>query len=252
MKFLPYLLVNVVLVAGGIVVYDQLRDHAPAPVYGDAGGLSAQDLARLDARYLDKGGNEPGLRATGVDERLLARIAALEAKVGAALPEGPAAADPEAGPSAPVRPLASPDPAVPVAEPTDAEVARFRRLMERAEEARREERERERLAGFLERLEVNLNADQQEKLLATTRTYRRKWGETMRTVFSTVRERGGDREGARDAARQAMDGLRQEFTVEIQEYLSVGDAQKITENINQLVRGGFMGRGGPRPGIDGR
>ncbi len=133
----------------------------------------------------------------------------------------------------------------PVVEETggDEELARFRRLMKRAEDARRQEREERRITDMLERLEIKLTPAQKTKLMASMQSFRTKMGETMRKAFQ-----GG---GGREAAREAMDGLRQEFTVELQEYMSVGDVQKITDNSSGLLRG-FGGFGGGRRGSGGR
>lgn len=249
MKILPILLINAVMVGGGIVIYDQLQDDAPAPTYQESSGLTDDVLARLDERYLGQdSGGEPLLQATGTDPRLLARLDALEKRLAMrAAPSKSAPAEETAEDSN--SPLARPEVAMDGVEPSDEEVERFRKIQQRADELRRAEQERERLTRFLDRIEVDLTEEEQDKLLATQRSYRRKFGEKMREIWQS----GDDREVMRESMRTLGETMREEVSVEIQEYLSVGDAQKITENLNQLVRGfgGRGGRGGP-PGRGGR
>ena len=252
MKIMPVLLMNLALVVGGIVIYDQLRAEAPSTTY-EAGGIDSVTVANMTDRIRALEDRSPGLKATGLDPNLLARLERLEAKLAIPLPAAPRgeAAGEEPGATTTEGGFALPD----LAEgekPADADVQRFRRMMDAAEELRREERERERLLAQLKDLDITLNPQQTEKLVEATRAYREKIGEVWRNAFQTPRAQEGDREAAREAARVGMETLREEFAVTINKFLPSGDAQKIVENLGRVGGRGFGnmpgGPGGPATG----
>ena len=237
MKLLPILLLNVVTVAGGLAVYDQMRSDGPAATEEalSADFVTQDELSRALKRV---GQSAPMLSATGGESRLAERVAELESRLSA--------------PPAPVRaaPAASEDDAPPVAggmaspviagdEPTAEEVARMRKVMAKAEAQRRAEREIERLDRTLERLEITLNPSQKTKVIAAQAGYRSKIGNVWRSAFAG----GGTREESMDTARKAMEGLRQELTTELTEFMPSGDAQKLSEGMGGMG-GGFGGRRG--------
>lgn len=249
MKLLPILLMNVALVGGGIFVYDQMREEGPATTY-ESSGADHVEIAGLADRVAALEGRTPGLRATGVDAGILARIEALESKSAVRAPdaassgsagETPSTAGTDGGMAMPTL-----DDGV---EPTADEVQRFRKMMEAAERMRREERERDRLLAQLKELEISLNPKQTEQLMSATRDYRSKIGDVWRKSFSGAREPGADREAMREQARQGMETLKEEFAVTINKFIPSGDAQKIVENI---ARVGGRGFGGMAPGRRGR
>lgn len=243
MKLMPYFLVSVLTAGVAVAAYDQLKADGPAGTTIEAGGLDSTDLAVLESRLMDRlGQGQPGLAVASPDARILRRLEALEARQGARpVPEPEPDAPASEGDQDP-EPFMRPEVAGDDVEPTDDEVRRFRKYMERAEQMRRDERELQRNDELLARLEINLDAGQKKKLFAAQRTYRRKIGEAWRTA---MRENGGRDGGGREAARGAMDVLREEFTTELTKFMSIGDAQKISEN-GAGMRGfnAFRGRDG--------
>jgi len=249
MKLMPILLMNVALIAGGIVVYDHLRGEGPATTYeAGGGGMDSVTVANLTDRIRALEDRTPGLRATGIDPNLLARLERLESKLSIPSPAAAsdeAAVEDSAASGGTEGGLALPD----VAEgeqPSSEDVKRFRRMLDAAEEQRRDERERERLLAQLKEMDVTLNAQQTEKLVDATRTYRGKIGEVWRNAFQGARGQDADRDAARETARQGMEALREEFAVTINKFLPSGDAQKIVENLARIGGRGFGGMvGGP-------
>lgn len=151
-------LLQVVLVAGGILVYDALRDDpAPASTSDLSPEPAAPSAGKEDARVA-------ALRESL--DRLAARVASLEAaRVPVpALPRREEAPDPAPSPVAP-RPR-PPPPVVPhVGEITAEELARFRALQDAAARQRAAEALRASLAAGLATLPVRLSADQQGAVL---------------------------------------------------------------------------------------
>lgn len=241
MKMLPILLINVALVGGGIIIYDQLRSDAPHATY-DSGGMDGEMLADLESRLarLEARPGAPMLRASGGDA-LAQRLEALEARF-AAVPPPPRAdgSEPEADARPPLeRPeMASADGE---AQPSNDELRWFRRMREADEQSRRTEREREQLTRMLENLEINLNDEQTDKLLVAQRDMRSKMGEMWRGI-----RRGPDvdREQVRQEMTQKMETIREEFSVNINKFLPTGDAAKIVESSNRMGRSAWMGAGG--------
>jgi hypothetical protein len=244
MKLLPILLMNVALVGGGIVIYDQMREDAPATTYA-AGGIDHVDVAGLSERIAALEGRAPGLRATGIDAGLLARLETLESKLAVRAPAD-SGGDVDDTPSAPGT---DGDMAMPKlddgVEPSTDEVRRFRKMMEAAEQLRRDERERDRLLAQLKELEVTLNPKQTDQLISATRDYRSKIGDVWRKSFSGARDAGADREAMREQARQGMETLKEEFAVTINKFIPAGDAQKIVENMGRVGGRGFGAMSAP-------
>ncbi|MDJ0523162.1 MAG: hypothetical protein QNJ90_13920 [Planctomycetota bacterium] len=241
MKLLPILLINAVLVGGGIVIYDQLRDEGPATSY-EASGVDPVEVQNLRDRIAALEGRTPGLKATGIDSNLLARLEKLEGRLASREPMRSSAPDQPSSSGSTDGGMAMPELAE-GEEPAREDVQRFRRMMEAAEQLRREERERERLLASLKDLEITLSEKQTDQLMTATRDYRRKIGEMWRTAFSGARGPDGDREAAREKARQGMESLREDFAVTINKFIPSGDAQKIVENIGRVGGRGFGGMG---------
>ena len=255
MKMLPILLINVALVGGGIVIYDQLRGDAPHATYDtvSADNVQLSDLASRLAR-LEENAGAPMLRASGGDG-LAKRIEMLEQRLADGPPpprgDAPASADGEERP-----PLARPE--IPVGDGEDAQAADeelrwFRRMRDADDLARREEREREQLTRMLASLEISLNPEQTDKLLVAQRDMRTKMGEIWRGV---PRGPDVDREQLRQEMGQKMETIRDEYAVTINKFIPAGDAAKIVESSNRMGRG-FMADGavsapGASPGRRGR
>lgn len=234
MKILPLLLVNLAMVGGGIAAYDHWQGEDSTSSQIGVPAVDSVDLAALEARLVARfGAGQAGLSASGIDPRVLGRLEALEGRIASAPPPGSSnRPEPAAGTEGPAPDdgLASPEGTQDTGpEPSETEVRRFRRLMERAEQLRRDEREMERVDQMLTRLEINLSPAQKQKYMDAQRAMREKVGETWRQAMQ-----GG---GGREAAQAAMQGLRDEFTTELTKFMSIGDAQRITEEGASMMRG---------------
>lgn len=245
MKMLPILLINIALVGGGLIIYDQLRSDAPNATY-QTGGVDGVQISNLEDRIarLEQRGETPMLRSSG-GEGLAQRVEALEQRF-ANVPPPPAGPRPEAGDGT-RPPMPRPDAASgddPQSQPSDEELQWFRRMREADEQARREERERDQLTRMLKGLDITLDKQQTDKLLTAQRDMRKKMGEVWRNV-----RRGPDvdREQVRQEMGQKMEQIRDEFSVTINKFIPAADATKIVESSNRFGRG-FMGAGGSRRG----
>jgi len=242
MKMLPLLLINVALVGGGLVIYDQLRSDAPSATY-HTGGVDPVQVSDLESRIarLEQSSGAPMLR-TGGTEALVQRLESLEQRLARVppppRPDGPPAADD------PRPPLERPEMAAtgdPAAQPSEDELRWFRRMREADEQARREERERQQLATMLSSLEINLDEQQMDKLVVAQRKMRDQMGDIWRNV-----RRGPDvdREQVRQEMTQKMDSIREEFSVTINKFIPAADAAKIVETTTRTGRGFVGGPGG--------
>ncbi len=247
MKLLPLLLINASLVAGGIVIYDQVRSDGPSTTYHE-GGVDAVAMAELTDRIAALEGGSPTLKASGTNPQILARLEALEKSGAVSVATNESASDTvadggTAGSGTPGGGMALPD--IEEGEaPSADDVRRFRKLQEASDQLRRDERDRERLLATLKELEITLDPKQTNKFISAQRDYRGKIGEMWRKAFSGGRAQGADREAMRETARAGMETLREDFSVTINKFIPSADAQKIIENMNR-----FGGRGGDMGGM---
>lgn len=247
MKILPILLINLVVTGGALVIYDQMHSESNVPSY-DTAGPDSIDLADIETRLaqLERRDGTPGL-AGAADATLLRRVEELEARAG-----GTSSASGGTAESGGSMTAGGPDsgPITSFSEEgdvTDAEVSRFRKLMDAANEQRRLEREREQLANLLERLEISMDDKQQEQYLTARRDRQRKVGEMFRSM-----RRGPDvdREQMMEQINQGRTKINEEFAVTINKFLPSGDAAKLVEHEGSNRWGtAFRGdRGGRRGG----
>ena len=227
MKILPILLINLVVTGGALVIYDQMQSEGDGTAY-DMSAPDGVELADIETRLARLEGTEgqPGLAGAG-DETLLRRVEALEARAGTS----PSASGSTGGSDGETM-ARGPDggPITSFSEEgdvSDAEVSRFRKLMDAANEQRRLEREREQLANLLDRLEISMDDKQQEQYLSARRDRQRKVGEMFRNM-----RRGPDvdREQMMEQINQGRTKINEEFAVTINKFLPSGDAAKLVEH----------------------
>jgi hypothetical protein len=251
---LSYLLINVVLVAGGIFAYDQLRSpeqaRSQAPAYDP---LRADDY---DADAIERDDPEP-MRATGMQgshdkatvRALEDRIASLERKL-ARLPRGGGSTDdgtplPVGGklPELSTHDFIDPD------NPTFDEktVQTLEAYVDEINRRKQEQRQRDRIGGEMERLGIELTEEQKKGVIDQTLLYQTKARELLRQAWPR------DEKGREDR-KQAFQGLQEEYKTTINRLVPADAAEKISTS--RVARGiGFYGGGnarGPRRGGGGR
>ncbi len=239
MKILPILLINLVVTGGALVIYDQMHGESAGTTYamGGADPVEIEDIKTRIAR-LESSGDQPAL-AGGADASVLSRLEALERReVGGTrrpVSDGPEGEGPAAGSHAgPVTTFSE------EGDISDAEVSRFRKLMDAAREQQRLEREREQLANLLERLEISMDDKQQEQYLGARRERQRKIGELFRGMR---RDPDVDREQVMEQINAGRAKIHEEFAVTLNKFLPSGDAAKLAEHEGNS-RWGSMRRGG--------
>ena len=248
MKILPILLLNLVVTGGALVIYDQMQGESSGATY-DMSGADPVAIADIESRLarLEGSGEQPAL-AGAADATLLRRVEDLEARLAGGPPrprpgamrEGPEGDRPAGGPGAGPITSFSED-----GEPSEADVNRFRKLMDAVREQQRVEREREQLANLLERLDITMDERQQDQYLAARRARQEKIGDLFRNM-----RRGPDvdREQVMEQINQGRAKINEEFAVSLNKFLPSGDAAKLAEQENNVRFGGMRrgGRGGDR------
>ena len=236
MKLPLILLLNLLVVATGLFVYDTVRADrtygVDAPVEADRSLLEAR-VASLEQRMAERG---PELRAVGTED-LMARILTLEAAL-RARPAAPA--------SAPTlddaRPFASgvdedlaagsvdsEDEASPTPSGLDEkDVKRVQRLMEEADRRRREEWAIQRLDRTLERLDIELSAENKQRVMAATDTFRT----TLREAFGEARASGLPPEDM----GPVLETARVQLTSTLESFLPASDAEQLVQALSRPGR----------------
>ncbi len=225
MKILPILLLNVVVAAAAILVYDQLRsDDAAVRSSGPADGIDTSIEARLAALEKDR----PALLKTdGIDPRVTARLAALERGLEertAPKPKGVV----DAAHSTELDAEPSDGPPQPSQEgPTSPEeVARFRKLQKVARAADKAQAMRKRVDQALGKLELSLSKAQRTKLAATFAGFQARRSE----VWSEAKTNGAAQGSNADWATiidETNTLLRGEFSDRVDDFLPRGDAERV-------------------------
>jgi hypothetical protein len=221
MKLLPYVVLNVFLVAAGIFVYDQLRNDGPAPAAPagvqpvDLGGIEAR-LAALEAQ------REPLLRAQGSDASLLQRLEALEGRFEAARPASAPGADAED----PERPSPTPAASASKDDPTPEAVARFRKLQEYVNREERARVQRGRIMARIAKLGIRLTAKQQERLVQAYVAFQPRVSE----IWGEAKTRAMDDRDEVDwptVIAETTVVIQQEFTQQVSSFITAPDAEAI-------------------------
>lgn len=252
MKLLPILLLNVLTVAGGVVIYDQLRSDEPAGGYA---ALSLEESAletRVAALERDvaraRGDSAPMLQSEGVDSRLAARIDDLERRLAAA-PPPPADAPPS--PRATGEEHGGGNMSLPTylegEEPTQDEVSAYRKLQAAARHQDRLERELKRVDQTLKELDISLGDDDKKKLASAYLEFQERRSTLFRSAMSKAREtrEAGGEANWSEVMAEARTTVQQEFSTKISSFVPAADALKISESLNARGRARGFGRGGP-------
>ena len=240
MKLLPLVLTNLLCVGVGIGAYDMIKSDGAA-ASNDGGDVALLDGSELEARIAaleQSTPNGPAIRGADVPSMTERDVVQLIRKhVNTSSGDVVTSVD---GTTASVA-----RPKVEVSA-DDVQVSAFREMMEKVEAQRREEREaerakaaEERMLKRLDRLELGLNDNQKQEVLAVHRTHRQK----MRDTFTKLRESGAGRE----EFRAAMEPMREELTKSIENIVPGDDAQKVVQALGGGgFRGGFDRGGGNR------
>lgn len=252
MKILPILLINLVMVGGALVIYDQMQSSSGGATY-DMSGADPVDLADIETRLarLESREGQPAL-AGGGNESILRRLEALErSSPGAATVAAGDSGSAEPSSDAPSRPDSGPITSFSNdGDITEGEVSRFRKLMDAANEQRRLEREREALARTLEQLDIEMDDQQKEQYLAARQERRRMMGEMWQKLREN-RTPDTPREEIMEQMNAGRDKVNEAFAITLNKFLPTGDATKLV-NHEGNNRWGSMRRGGDRGGRSGR
>ena len=240
----PFLqvLLTLALVTGGLATYHVLVDRGSDPASAEVAAVGDRDLAALEARIDALENRAPLLRgSTDGGERLLdleGRVKSLEAQPARRQAGRTEALEAPAAEELPDSGAAAPDDETAL---SDAQKKAVRRLVEGAVREQMGGRASDRVNRTLEQLDLELTAEQREKLDAAWATHRESVGE----VWRAGREAGTPP----DEIRAEMTTLNQKFTQGLAEFLPAGDAEAITGALTSMRRGpGGGGGGGRRPG----
>ena len=251
MKFGTYLMLNVLLVGGGILIYDTVRverhetsrsadvasiEHATDPAASSASAESPIVLA---------GGGEAAVLAQF--QEFNRRIAILEqarrgtpggASAGTAHGTSAGGASDGGGVADPGEGLSLPD----IGDPNDPRfdpviLERFRVYKDKVEQMEREKRAIEFANTRIEGLRLNLSSAQQEAVVAATVKYESQVRDTVRSLPRGAR--------GPEERQKAVGELKEQYTKTIASIVPAGDAEKIVNSVTGIGGGGDQGG---RPG----
>ena len=219
MKLLPVLLMNVAIVGVALFAYEQLRQDPAPPQDVSASNDTAALLARIEA--LEARGR-PLLRAHGPDPAVAKRLEALEAAIGMLDVTSEPTPDSD-------RPAKTPRRGVDPYEPTPDAIARFRKLREAVQREDRLLKSRKRIDRTLDKLALNLNDQQRERIRAAHETFesrvREIWTEVKREATATLEDGGTIDSG--DLVRNTQARIQEEFAASLTDIVSQTDAEAI-------------------------
>jgi hypothetical protein len=245
LKLGPYLLMNILLVGGGIFAYDALKgepahggsggsyDYASEPI-GPSAGAGGDIRARNVDRRLD--GLEAALKR--IETRLAAGLAARPSAPRDADPEGGEAVDPGGGGSATLPGFSGRD-IVDTDNPVfdDETVKTLSAYMDEIARRKNEERQRKRIQAELDRIGVELDEALASRVVDESLAFQ----ERARQLLTSQRF-GRDEEG-RAERQAAMAGIAEEYKATINRLVPSEQATLIIES--RLGRGmGYFGAGG--------
>ena len=248
MKLLPFLLVNLLTVGGGLAIYDQLRADQPAASYDEMGDGSLEARVATLEREAGRGSSDsaPMLQSEGADPRLAARIEDLERRLTAAPSASAAiaaAAVESANGSAPT--MATPAYLSPD-EPSEDQIQAYRKLEAASRKQQRLEREMKRLDATLTELDIDLGAEDKTKLASAYMDFQERRSTVFRAAMTKAREsrEAGGEANWSEVMTEARNTVKQEFTVKISSFIPSGDAERISESLTTRGRAGGFSRGG--------
>jgi len=250
---LSNLLVNVLLVAVGIFVYDQIKtpDHAPAagPAYEPLRAddpLTADDPLRADPAPRSGAPMTAGALQGSKDK---ADVAALEARIASL--ERVISRLPRSGTGQPTLPSGEKLPELSSTDVFDAANPSYDEktlktldaYMEEITRRKQEQRQRDRVSTELTRLGLEFDKDVEKAIIDETLHFQEKSRELLRM--------SGSRDPAeREARRKTFLGLQEEYTATIKRLVPVDAAEKIVGS--RIARGlGFYPAGATEAGGEG-
>jgi hypothetical protein len=249
MKLGTFLLLDVLVVGGGILIYDAVRSERPEPKAPEVASISRTGDApppiesRPESPIVLSGGGEAALLAR-LDE-LGRRIAVLEQTRPA--PRAPSTDETTPGgvPGGNVQYPEGADLSLPdIANPEDPRfdpvvLARFRAYVEKVEQMRRDERAAEFVGNQIDRLGLSLTAPQKEQIVAATLKYQAQARETFRNM-----PRG---DPGREERQRAFTELRDQYSKTVNSVVGSADAEKIVASLARW--GGGFGDDGRNPRV---
>lgn len=252
MKIGPYLLINLIVVGGGLFLYDSLKGDSPARV-SDSGAfdpLQADDVGQPPAR--DPADATPAMLSGGGPEALASRVGHLEsilrdlrreiARTSASSSTGSGGAALPAGGQLPS--LASED-YVEGEEPTYNEktLTTIESYMDEINRRKTEERQRNRVTAEIKRQGLDLTEGQTKDVVEITLAYQTKSRELVRKGWPRD-------ETGRTGRKEAYKALQDEYSASIHELLPAADAEKIMESRIARGLGFFAGGSTSRRAVD--
>ena len=231
---LSYLLINVLLVGGGIVINDLMKSPERAPAAQDVyDPLRADDSATPEPTPRDGAPmTSGGMRGSADKANLRAledRIASLERTL-SRLPRGDGSGDERPLPTGGKLPeLAATDFIDPVNPSYDEKtIQTLAAYVDEINRRKQLERQRERVDGELTRLGLELPEDQKRTVVDETLKFQDKSRDLLRQNWAR------DAAGA-EALRQAFQGLQEEYVTTIKRLVPADAAEKITTS--RIARG---------------
>ena len=223
MRFAPALLLNVVVAAGTVVVYDQLR---AAPVASEVAGdrtVDVDDLrARIDALEAEK---PVELRADGADASLRRRIEAIETRLAALgertiVPSGETVGARGVAPSGETVARAADD--VPSAE----DIGRLRVLLEAMRTEDRRAKQSARLEAALAKAGVRLSREQQDRVIAAQEAFGPRFNEIWGEAKTRASQDGGEVDWP-TVIRETHRAIQGAFATQVGAFLPQADAEAV-------------------------
>lgn len=224
MRIALLLLAQAALTAGGLWIYDTLRD-APASVADAPPAAMDPDLGDLDARLRKlEGAPAPGLQGTGPDlSEVLARLEVLEDAARHPSPETPPAADVSS----------DAEPTRADAEPTIEDMEHFRKLRDAAAKADRAEKERARVRKALAKTGLRLTSAQQAKVGDALAAFRPRvdamWREMKQDAETRMQD--GEELDYKELIRTTQTRIQQAFATTLEPIVAVRDAETIAQTL---------------------
>ncbi|MDA1194116.1 MAG: hypothetical protein O2894_02945 [Planctomycetota bacterium] len=241
-----YLLINIALVAGGLLLYHTLvgtpEAHHSARAYDhlQADSLQPGNLGDVPDDYNPAPVVLDGGAGSALARRNAERLSSLEsllAKLSRRADGDTSSAEIGVAPDAAL-PSLSADDALGTGDTPVFDDRTLRSLeiyMDEINRRKQEENNRQRIDGELQRLGAELDADQRAAVVSATLSFQKKAGELMRQGWS--RDDAG-----REQRRVAFDQLREEYTSTLNTLVPASEAEKIAGS--RIVRGlGFFSPG---------
>jgi len=240
MKLGPYLLINLVLVGGGLFLYDSLKgDQAPRTIESsEYDSLQADDVGeapfeRQAPVMLSGGGNDVLARRVEQLEQTVADLRGLLASSQATSPSSATTG----GPAPTELPALASRDLLDEERPSydEATLSSLRSYMDEITRRKNEERQRNRVTAELERQGLNLSEEQTKAVVDQTLLHQTKARDLLRQGGWPRDEKG------REDRREAFKDLQGQYSSAIRTLVPSADAEKILNSRVSRGMGFFSG-----------